>query len=40
MFYDAASGTHIVMNFGATDRMEQSFRVLIDLLGTLKRIKA
>jgi D-alanyl-D-alanine carboxypeptidase len=39
MFYDPVSDTHIAMNFGATDRMTQSFRVLIDLMGIIRRIK-
>jgi D-alanyl-D-alanine carboxypeptidase len=39
MFYDPASDTHIVLNFAATERMTRSFRVLIDLLNTIKRIR-
>jgi D-alanyl-D-alanine carboxypeptidase len=38
MFYDAATDTHIVMNFADTRRMTESFRLLIDLLGTIKRV--
>jgi D-alanyl-D-alanine carboxypeptidase len=40
MFYDARTDTHIVMNFGDTQRMTQSFRVLIELLQTVKRIQS
>jgi D-alanyl-D-alanine carboxypeptidase len=39
MFHDPTSDTYIVMNFAATDRMTQSFRVLIDLLNVIKRIR-
>jgi len=39
MFYGATSDTHIIMNFGSTANMVTSFRVLIDLLGKLNKIK-
>ncbi len=38
MFYDAATDTHIVMNFADSRRMTESFRLLIDLLGIIKRV--
>jgi D-alanyl-D-alanine carboxypeptidase len=38
LFHDPVSDTYIVMNFAATDRMTQSFRVLIDLLNVIRRI--
>ncbi len=39
MFYDATSDTHFIMNFGSTSNMVASFRVLIDLIGKLNKIK-
>jgi D-alanyl-D-alanine carboxypeptidase len=38
MFYDAATDTHIVMNLADSRRMTESFRLLIDLLGIIKRV--
>ncbi len=39
VFYDAISDTHIVMNFGSTDKMVASFTALIEIMNTLGRIK-
>jgi D-alanyl-D-alanine carboxypeptidase len=39
MFYDETSDTHLIMNFGSTSNMVASFRVLIDLIGKLNKIK-
>jgi len=38
LYYDAASGAHIILNFGSTDRMEESFRALIEIETVLQRM--
>ena len=39
VFYDATTDTHIVMNFGSTDKMVDSFKALIEIMNTLQRIE-
>lgn len=39
VFYDATTDTHIVMNFGSTDKMVDSFKALIEIVNTLQRIE-
>lgn len=39
LFYDPETDTHVVMNFGDEESMEQSFRALIEIMTTLRRIK-
>ena len=39
VFYDASTDTHIVMNFGSTDKMVASFTALIEIMNTLLRIR-
>ena len=39
MFYDRATGTQIIMNFGSDANMVDSFKAQIEILTTLKRIQ-
>jgi D-alanyl-D-alanine carboxypeptidase len=39
MFYDKATETYIIMNFGSDAKMVDSFKALIEVINTLKRIK-
>lgn len=39
LFYDASTETYIVMNFGSDTKMVDSFKALIEILNTLKRIQ-
>ena len=38
LFFDPVSNTHIVLNFGSTEKMVPSFTTLIEILSTLHRI--
>jgi D-alanyl-D-alanine carboxypeptidase len=38
MFYDPVTDTHIVMNFGSTTRMVESFKTLIEIETLLRRL--
>jgi D-alanyl-D-alanine carboxypeptidase len=39
MFYDRETGTQVIMNFGSDAKMVDSFKALIEVINTLKRIK-
>lgn len=39
LFYDATTGTHVILNFGSTSQMENSFKALIEILSVVKRIE-
>lgn len=39
LFYDPSTETHIVMNFGSSKLMVQSFKALIEIVSQLKRVK-
>lgn len=39
VFYDTATDTHIVMNFGSTDKMVDSFMALIEIMRTIGRVQ-
>jgi D-alanyl-D-alanine carboxypeptidase len=39
MFYDPSSGTYIIMNFGSSSYMVKSFRALIEIINSIRRIK-
>lgn len=39
MFYDRETGTQVIMNFGSDTKMVDSFKALIEVINTLKRIK-
>lgn len=38
VFYDPTTETHIILNFGSTDKMVPSFKALIEILSVIKRI--
>lgn len=39
LFYDPTTKTHIVMNFGSSSKMNDSFKALINMMMTLKQVK-
>ncbi len=39
MFYDPVNDTHIILNFGSTNRMTESFKALIEIENLLGRLK-
>lgn len=39
MFYDHTTDTYIIMNFGSSEQMTQSFKALIEIVTRLKRIE-
>lgn len=40
LFYDPSTETHIIMNFGSSKLMVQSFKALIEIIRQLKRVKS
>lgn len=40
LFYDVTTGTHVILNFGSTSQMENSFKALIEILSVVNRIKS
>lgn len=39
LFYEPETKTHIIMNFGSDRKMEDSFKALIEILNTLRRVR-